>query len=330
MSPAIRYPTWSPESPCRLSSSVPPTFRCLASVAGFVPTRICACRPSRRPPIRLAQPPEGARIHGDRGRDPRDRDRREHGDLQHAARHAAGAASLPRGRTGCRSSGSTSARWATRACRCQVRTFGTSSARLEALPRWPAIWASGTVALTGDARTRAASVGVGDDELLRRARGDEPRLGRTFRPEDSVAGAPPTILLGWDLFERRFGGDRSIVGTQILVNDEPTLVIGVMPKVVSAAPAARRERSRSAPGLAAVLARFRRRAPRGAVPPRDRTAAVRASRSIRRERRSTRSPAGCRLEDGISRAFTTVRCRRTASAKFADHSSRSSSASVCC
>ena len=97
------------------------------------------------------------------------------------------------------------------------------------LAEFGAIWATGTVALSGD----------GDPEQLRSAYvtsnffqvlGAESALGRTFRPEDSAAGAPPTILLGWDLFERRFGGDPSIVGRQILVNDEPTTVIGVMPR----------------------------------------------------------------------------------------------------
>ena len=91
------------------------------------------------------------------------------------------------------------------------------------------IWASGTVALTGDAeleQLRSAWVTTNFFEVL----GATAAIGRTFRPDDSAPGAPPTILLGWDLVERRFGGDRSIVGTQILVNDEPTLVIGVMPK----------------------------------------------------------------------------------------------------
>lgn len=90
------------------------------------------------------------------------------------------------------------------------------------------IWASGTVALTGDGepeQLRSAWVSTNFFDVL----GAPSALGRTFRPEDNAPGAPPTILLGWELFQRRFGGDRSIVGRQILVNDEPTLVIGVMP-----------------------------------------------------------------------------------------------------
>ena len=91
------------------------------------------------------------------------------------------------------------------------------------------IWATGTVALSG----------LGDPEQLRSALvttnffdvlGAGPALGRTFRPEDGAPGAAPTVLLGWDLFERRFGGDPSIVGRQIRVNDQSTTVVGVMPK----------------------------------------------------------------------------------------------------
>jgi ABC-type antimicrobial peptide transport system permease subunit len=90
------------------------------------------------------------------------------------------------------------------------------------------IWATGTVALTGQGdpeQLRAAFVTSNFFQVL----GAESAVGRTFRAEDSVPGAPPTILLGWDLFVRRFGGDPSIVGRQIVVNDQPTTVIGVMP-----------------------------------------------------------------------------------------------------
>jgi predicted permease len=91
-----------------------------------------------------------------------------------------------------------------------------------------AIWASGTIALTGDGepeQLRSATVSDNFFDVL----GAESALGRTFRREDSAPGAPPTILLGWELFVRRFGADPSIVGRRILVNDEPTLVVGVMP-----------------------------------------------------------------------------------------------------
>ena len=91
------------------------------------------------------------------------------------------------------------------------------------------IWASGTVALSGDGdpeELRTSFVTTNFFQLL----GAESAFGRTFREDDGRPGAPPTILLGWDLFTRRYGGDPSIVGRQILVNDEPTTVVGVMPR----------------------------------------------------------------------------------------------------
>lgn len=90
------------------------------------------------------------------------------------------------------------------------------------------IWATGTVALAGDGdpeQLRGGLVTTNFFDVL----GAAPALGRTFRPEDAVPGAPPTVLLGWDLFERRFGADPAIVGRQIQVNDQWTTVIGVMP-----------------------------------------------------------------------------------------------------
>ena len=92
-----------------------------------------------------------------------------------------------------------------------------------------AIWATGTVALTGNGdpeQLRSALVTANFFQVL----GAESAIGRTFNAEDSAPGAHPTVLLGWDLFARRFGGDPSIVGREILVNDEPTTVIGVMPQ----------------------------------------------------------------------------------------------------
>lgn len=90
------------------------------------------------------------------------------------------------------------------------------------------IWASGTIALDGDGdpeQLRGALVTTNFFEVL----GVQPALGRTFRPEDARADAPQAIVLGWELFERRFGGDPSIVGRRISVNDAAVTVVGVMP-----------------------------------------------------------------------------------------------------
>ena len=58
--------------------------------------------------------------------------------------------------------------------------------------------------------------------------GVRPLLGRDFAPEETGPGRPALIVLGHDLWQRRFGGDRSIVGKDLLLNGEPFQVIGVM------------------------------------------------------------------------------------------------------
>src|SRR4029079_12520814 len=91
-----------------------------------------------------------------------------------------------------------------------------------------AIWAN-TTALTGEGDPEQLRIGLVTDNFFD-VLGADPRFGRAFRAEDAVPGARPTILLGWPLFERRFGADPAIVGRQILVNDRPTTVVGVMPR----------------------------------------------------------------------------------------------------
>jgi putative ABC transport system permease protein len=54
-------------------------------------------------------------------------------------------------------------------------------------------------------------------------------LGRTFLPEDDRADAR-MVVLGYGLWQRRFGGDPSVIGRPAMLDGEPYTVIGVMPK----------------------------------------------------------------------------------------------------
>ena len=101
-------------------------------------------------------------------------------------------------------------------------------ARSTTMAGFGAVWAN-TTALTGEGEPEQLRVGFVTDDFFD-VLGAAPALGRTFLPEDGAPGARPTILLGWPLFERRFGADPAIVGRQILVNDRPATVVGVMPK----------------------------------------------------------------------------------------------------
>jgi predicted permease len=58
--------------------------------------------------------------------------------------------------------------------------------------------------------------------------GAVPRLGRTLLPAmDEVSGAAPVVFLGYASWQGHFGGDPSIVGRTIRLNNKPATVIGV-------------------------------------------------------------------------------------------------------
>ena len=59
--------------------------------------------------------------------------------------------------------------------------------------------------------------------------GVKPLLGRTFSAEESAWNGPKAVMLGYGLWERRFNSDSGIVGTSLVINDEPYTVVGVLP-----------------------------------------------------------------------------------------------------
>ena len=62
-----------------------------------------------------------------------------------------------------------------------------------------------------------------------RALGVAPVRGRDFTADDDRDGAPTIAIVSDALWHRRFGGDLTIVGRTITLDDNPVLVIGVMP-----------------------------------------------------------------------------------------------------
>ncbi len=60
--------------------------------------------------------------------------------------------------------------------------------------------------------------------------GTRPMLGRVFRPDEEVPGAPPVAVISYDLFMQRFGGDPATVGSTLDVDSVPTAIVGVMPR----------------------------------------------------------------------------------------------------
>jgi len=59
--------------------------------------------------------------------------------------------------------------------------------------------------------------------------GVRPALGRDFTPEEDRKGAGRVLMLGHDLWQRRFGGDSTIVGRAVSLGGTSYTVIGVLP-----------------------------------------------------------------------------------------------------
>ena len=84
-----------------------------------------------------------------------------------------------------------------------------------------------------------AMVGTGTPERLTgervgaeyfRTLGIAPLLGRDFRTEDDVPRGPNVAIISYALWQRRFGGERDVIGRGVRLNDAEYEVIGVMPR----------------------------------------------------------------------------------------------------
>jgi putative ABC transport system permease protein len=60
--------------------------------------------------------------------------------------------------------------------------------------------------------------------------GVAPMLGRGFSDAENTDPQSAVVILGYDFWQRRFGGDPGIVGQSIQLNGRPQTVIGVMPQ----------------------------------------------------------------------------------------------------
>lgn len=66
--------------------------------------------------------------------------------------------------------------------------------------------------------------------------GVPPLLGRLFLPGEDLPGSEHEVILSYRLWQRRFAGDRNIVGKALTLNGEAYTVVGVMPEEFRFAP----------------------------------------------------------------------------------------------
>ncbi len=103
-----------------------------------------------------------------------------------------------------------------------MRREQTTFARFEAFRQ-------DTVNLSGDGRPErlnGAFITPGTFAAL----GVAPLLGPGFVDGDDLGGAPLKVVLGYSIWQRRFAGDRDIIGQQVRVDGSEATVVGVMPE----------------------------------------------------------------------------------------------------
>ncbi|MBA0084713.1 MAG: ABC transporter permease [Acidobacteria bacterium Pan2503] len=80
--------------------------------------------------------------------------------------------------------------------------------------------------------------GKGDHCVLARVTGNyftalgiKPALGRLILPaEGQIPGADPILVLGYSYWQKRFNGDRSVIGKQVQINGHSATIVGIAPQ----------------------------------------------------------------------------------------------------
>jgi predicted permease len=97
------------------------------------------------------------------------------------------------------------------------------------------VWLPGTANITGLAQPEEVQTLLVSGGVLE-ALGVAPAAGRWLNAADQEPHGTKAVMLGYGYWQRRFGGDRSVVGRILQVNSQPRVIVGVMPrgfKVVS-------------------------------------------------------------------------------------------------
>ena len=92
-----------------------------------------------------------------------------------------------------------------------------------------AAWSSGQQNLTGDGEPLRVGVGFVNANLFD-VLGARPMLGRVISKEEDTRNGPQVAILGYPIWQSRYGGDPNVIGKTLMINDVPVQVIGVMPE----------------------------------------------------------------------------------------------------
>ena len=91
------------------------------------------------------------------------------------------------------------------------------------------IWSPRTANVTGLAQPEEVHTIVVSDGVLQ-ALGAPPAIGRWFSQADQDPRGAKTIILSYGYWQRRFGGDRGVIGRSIQVDSQAREIVAVMPR----------------------------------------------------------------------------------------------------
>jgi predicted permease len=108
----------------------------------------------------------------------------------------------------------------------ELLDYRTSSRALESFVEYHTM----SFTLLGNREAERVQTGVVSPEFFDFL-GVTPLLGRTFRADDDKPGAEAVLVLSYDYWQRRHGGDPAVVGKVFRMNNRPHTVVGVLPNV---------------------------------------------------------------------------------------------------
>ncbi|MDQ2945096.1 MAG: ABC transporter permease, partial [Acidobacteriota bacterium] len=91
------------------------------------------------------------------------------------------------------------------------------------------LWNDGSVTVTGTAEPEQVDAVLFTDGMLPLLR-VRPLLGRIFSAKDDTPGNPETVILSYAYWQRKFGGEPSVLGRRLVINGKAYDIIGVMPQ----------------------------------------------------------------------------------------------------
>jgi predicted permease len=104
-------------------------------------------------------------------------------------------------------------------------TFSEGNHTFESL----GIWSAQKAQLTGLARPEEVNILLVTDGVLETL-GVPAFTGAELTAADQVPNGPKRVMLSYGYWQRRFGGDHSVIGRMIVIDSQPREIVGVMPR----------------------------------------------------------------------------------------------------